>query len=233
MPHLPRLSKVGIAKGLQYANIATPFAPLPVVTAPQALQAGCICGILTSSRIQDIHTVHPVKNTLTRIIPSSWFTMDYFLIITGSILMLAGIVGCVLPMLPGPPLSFAGLLLLHITGRHQFSGGFLLTWSLVTLAITLLDYWIPVWGAKKFGAGRPGILGSVIGLLVGLIFFPPFGIVIGPFAGAVLGELFSGKTSGRALKAGFGSFAGVFSSTILKLTASGMMTWFFIRALVN
>ncbi len=176
-----------------------------------------------------------IRTALT-IIPISLYNiteMDYFLIITGTVLMLTGIAGCILPMLPGPPLSFAGLLLLQFTGRYQFSGGFLLTWSLITLAVTLIDYWIPSWGARKFGAGRPGVWGSVIGLLAGLIFFPPFGIIIGPFAGAVIGESLSGKSSRRALKAGFGSFVGIFAGTLCKLTASGMMAWYFLKTLTR
>ncbi len=158
--------------------------------------------------------------------------MDYFLIITGILFMLTGIAGCALPVLPGPPLSYAGLLLLHFTGKYEFTGKFLLIWAVITIVVTLIDYWIPVWGAKKFGASRPGVWGSIIGLVAGLFFFPPFGIIIGPFAGAVLGELLAGKQSGAALKAGFGSFAGFISGVLLKLIASGMMTWYFFKTLL-
>lgn len=158
--------------------------------------------------------------------------MDYFLIITGIIFIITGIAGCVLPVLPGPPISYAGLLLLHFTEKYEFTGKFLLIWAVITVVVTLIDYWIPVWGAKKFGASRPGVWGSIIGLVAGLIFFPPFGIIIGPFAGAVLGELLAGKQSGAALKAGFGSFAGFISGVLLKLMASGMMTWYFFKTLL-
>jgi len=158
--------------------------------------------------------------------------MDYFLIATGIALLIIGIAGCALPVLPGPPLSYVALLLLHFTERHSFSGNFLLTWGIITAAVTLIDYWIPVWGAKKFGASRIGVWGSVIGLLIGLIFFPPFGIILGPFAGAVVGELLSGKNSRLAVKAGFGSFVGFLSGIMLKLIASGMMTWYFFKELV-
>jgi uncharacterized protein len=159
--------------------------------------------------------------------------MDYFLIITGILFMLTGIAGCALPVLPGPPLSYAGLLLLHFTEKYEFTGKFLLIWAVITIVVTLIDYWIPVWGAKKFGASRPGVWGSIIGLVAGLFFFPPFGIIIGPFAGAVLGELLAGKQSGAALKAGFGSFAGFISGVLLKLMASGMMTWYFFKTLLS
>ncbi len=158
--------------------------------------------------------------------------MDYFLIITGIIFMLTGIAGCALPVIPGPPISYAGLLLLHFTEKYEFTGKFLIIWAAITVVVTLIDYWIPAWGAKKFGASRAGVWGSIIGLLAGLVFFPPFGIIIGPFAGAVIGELMAGKHSGAALKAGFGSFAGFISGVLLKLMASGMMTWYFFKTLL-
>lgn len=159
--------------------------------------------------------------------------MDYFLIISGILLMIGGIAGCALPVLPGPPLSYLGLLLLHFTSGYEFKPGFLLVWGLITILVTFIDYLIPVWGAKKFGASRPGIWGSIIGLLIGLIFFPPFGIIFGPFAGAVTGELLSGKNTPHALRAGFGSFVGFFAGVLLKLVASGMMTWHFFETLIT
>jgi uncharacterized protein YqgC (DUF456 family) len=158
--------------------------------------------------------------------------MDTFLIITGIILLLAGLAGCVLPALPGPPLSYIALLLLHFTGRYQFSNKFLIIWLIITAVVVILDYLVPVWGAKKFGAGKRGVWGSIIGLLLGFFIFPPFGIILGPFLGAVIGEMSSGKETGAALKAGFGSFAGFIAGTLLKLVASGMMTWYFFKELI-
>lgn len=157
--------------------------------------------------------------------------MDYILIALGIIFMISGILGGVLPVLPGPPLSYIGLLLLHITGKYEFSSQFLIVWAAVTVAVYTLDYVIPVWGTKKFGGSKRGVWGSIIGLVVGLFFFPPFGIIIGPFLGAVIGELTLGKDSGAALKSGFGSFVGFLTGTILKLITSGMMTWYFAKEL--
>lgn len=158
--------------------------------------------------------------------------MEYLLISIGILLLLGGIAGCVLPLIPGPPLSFLALMLLHFTPGYGFSDRFLLIWAGITVVVTLMDYWIPVWGAKKFGASRPGVRGSVIGLIAGIFMFPPFGIIIGPFLGAVIGELISGKDSARALRAGAGSFAGFMGGVLLKLIASGMMTWYFMRELI-
>ena len=158
--------------------------------------------------------------------------MDYFLIVIGSIIMILGLLGCIIPGLPGPPLSFIGLLLLHATSRYQFSARFIIVWAVITVVVTVLDYAIPAWGTKKFGGSRRGIVGSIAGLILGLLFLPPFGIVIGAFIGAVIGELTGGKDSVAALRSGFGSFIGFLAGTFLKLIASGMMMWYFIKELI-
>lgn len=157
--------------------------------------------------------------------------MDVILIVFGILFLIAGILGCVLPVLPGPPLSYIGLLLLHFTSKYQFSSRFLILWAVITVVVYALDYVIPVWGTKKFGGSKRGVWGSVIGLVVGLFFFPPFGIIVGPFIGAVIGEITSGKDTGVALKSGFGSFIGFLTGTLLKLIVSGMMTWYFGKEL--
>ncbi|QIA08235.1 DUF456 domain-containing protein [Draconibacterium halophilum] len=158
--------------------------------------------------------------------------MDILLIVLGSIFIISGILGCVLPIIPGPPLSYVGLLLLHFTERYQFSSKFLIIWAILTTVVYALDYVIPAWGTKRFGGSNRGIWGSIIGLVIGLFFFPPFGIIIGPFLGAVIGELTAGKESGDALKSGFGSFMGFLAGTLLKLITSGMMTWYFVKEII-
>lgn len=157
--------------------------------------------------------------------------MDYVLIAIGVIFIISGILGCVLPIIPGPPLSYVGLLLIHFTERYSFSNKFLIIWAAITIAVYAIDYVIPVWGTKKFGGSKRGVWGSIIGLLIGLFFFPPIGIIVGPFLGAVIGELSAGKDSGTALKSGFGSFMGFLTGTLLKLITSGMMTWYFFKEL--
>ena len=159
--------------------------------------------------------------------------MDYVLIALGILFMISGILGGVLPVLPGPPLSYTGLLLLHFTERYQFSTKFLLFWAVITILVYILDYIIPAWGTKRYGGSKHGIWGSIIGLIAGLVFFGPFGIIIGPFAGAVIGELIAGKDSTGALRSGFGSFMGFLAGTIMKLIASGLMTWYFVVKLIN
>lgn len=158
--------------------------------------------------------------------------MEILLIVLGSIFIISGILGCVLPIIPGPPLSYIGLLFLHFTARYQFSSKFLIIWAIITVVVYALDYLIPAWGTKRFGGSNRGVWGSIIGLVIGLFFFPPFGIIIGPFVGAVIGELTAGKESGAALKSGFGSFMGFLAGTLLKLITSGMMTWYFVKEII-
>lgn len=155
--------------------------------------------------------------------------MDYILIGFGVVFIISGLLGCVVPIIPGPPLSYIGILLLHFTEKYQFSSKFLIIWAVITVVVYAIDYLIPIWGTKKFGGSKRGVWGSIIGLCIGLFFFPPFGIIIGPFLGAVIGELTAGKDSGAALKSGFGSFMGFLAGTLLKLIASGMMTWYFFK----
>ena len=114
--------------------------------------------------------------------------MDIVLIVLGTICLLIGLLGSVLPVLPGVPLSYLGLWLLHWTDRASFSWQFLTVWAVVVVVIQVLDYFIPAWGTKKFGGTKWGVLGSTIGLLLGFL-MGPLGIVLGPFVGAVVGEL--------------------------------------------
>ncbi|MCF8373159.1 MAG: DUF456 domain-containing protein [Bacteroidales bacterium] len=153
--------------------------------------------------------------------------MDIVLIALGIIFLLLGIAGAILPIIPGPPLSYIGLLLLHFTSRYSFDSNFLWIWAGVTVVVYVADYIIPAWGTKKFGGSKKGVVGSIVGLILGMIFFPPFGIIIGPFVGAFAGELIAGKDQSTAFKAGLGSFIGFLTGTLLKLIASGMMTWYF------
>lgn len=157
--------------------------------------------------------------------------MDTFLIVLAVILLIAGIAGCILPFLPGPPLAFGSLLLLQLTSKKPFSEEFLVIWGLVTIAVVLADYYIPIWGTKKFGGTKAGIWGATIGLLIGMFFFPPFGIIVGPFLGALVGELINNsQDSNKAFRSAFGSFIGFIAGTVMKLGISLVMGFYFIRA---
>lgn len=131
--------------------------------------------------------------------------------------MILGIIGAFLPVLPGPITGWVGLLLLHLTKVVPQDWTFLGITLAVAIIIYILDYIIPALGTKKFGGSKYGMYGTTIGLIIGLIFFPPFGIIIGPFVGALIGELmYDSKDSNRAFKAAVGSFIGFLFSTGLK-----------------
>ena len=153
--------------------------------------------------------------------------MDVVLIIIGIILILIGIVGCIIPGLPGPPIAYAGILLQVFKTENPFTTKFLIIWALITVAVSILDYVVPAIGTKKFGGSKRGVWGSIIGLFVGIFFFPPIGLIIGPFLGAFIGELSGGKETESALKAGFGSFIGFITGVALKLVVTGLMAYYF------
>lgn len=132
-----------------------------------------------------------------------------FFVILGLLVALAGIVGCFFPVIPGPPLSFLALLILCMAkGWDTFSVTFLVVMTLLMILVTVLDYIVPMVGANKMGASKLGMWGSVIGMLLGLVFFPPWGVFIGAFAGALVGELAMNKEFRDALRAGWGIFLG-------------------------
>lgn len=158
--------------------------------------------------------------------------MEILWIVLGSLLMLLGIAGCVLPVIPGPPLSFLGLLLLQFRQEPPFTAKFLVIWALVAATVTVLDYVVPIYGTKKFGGSKMGVWGSIAGLILGIFFLPPLGIIIGPFAGAVIGEMIAGKDFNLSLRAGFGSFIGFLAGTLMKLAVSLIMTFYFIKAII-
>ena len=155
--------------------------------------------------------------------------METLLIILAFACIVLGIIGSVLPVLPGIPLSYGGILILHFTEKVQFTLPFLILWAVIILVVQVLDYYVPIWGTKKFGGSKRGIWGCAIGMVFGL-FFGPWGIVLGPFVGAVAGELTGGKQTRAAIKAGIGSFIGFLLGIISKLIVGGFLLYY---AIVN
>ena len=156
--------------------------------------------------------------------------MDIVLLIFGFIFMLVGILGSFLPVLPGPTISWIGLLLLYLTKVVPDDWLFLGITLVIALTVFALDYIIPAVGTKKFGGTRAGMLGTMIGLLVAL-FFPilgPLGIIIWPFVGALVGELLNKADKKTATKAAFGSFIGFLTGTFLKFMVTIVYLGLFI-----
>lgn len=140
--------------------------------------------------------------------------MDIYVFLAYALCVL-GIIGCVVPILPGPWLAYLGILVPFI------KGGIVPAWQIwsgliLCVIVTILDYIVPILGTKKFNGSKYGIWGCTIGTIIGL-FFLPIGIIAGPFIGAVIGELYAGKKSDEALRAGLGSFFGFLAGTLIKV----------------
>ena len=154
------------------------------------------------------------------------------IVLISSLMMLTGIVGAVLPIIPGPIICYAALWLLHFTDLVEFSPLLLLTMGVVTIVVSILDFIVPAWGTRKLGGSQAGVWGSTIGLFAGMFLFPPFGIIFGPIAGAMIAELIRQKDNfGAAIRSGLGSFLGFLAGTGLKLMAGVLMSSYFIKAL--
>lgn len=164
--------------------------------------------------------------------------MDIALLIIAFILIVIGIIGCIVPGLPGTPVAYAGLWIAQATDRVDFSWQFLLIWGIVTLVVSVLDYAVPAWGTKQFGGTKYGVWGSTLGVFVGLL-FGAVGVILGPLVGAILFELLAIALHGQinreniaaAFRAGWGSFIGILVGTVLKLICCGLMTTALIQAI--
>jgi len=155
-------------------------------------------------------------------------------LVLGAVLILLGLAGSVLPALPGPPLSFIGLFIFALT-RHfspPLTPTLIIIMLIVTIAVAVVDYFIPLIGAKKYGASKWGIYGSIGGMVIGAC-FSPFGILPGAFIGAVLVEWIVTRKEKHALRAGWGIFVGSVLGMVLKLGASGIMAYYFLSAAIN
>jgi hypothetical protein len=158
---------------------------------------------------------------------------ETFLITLGLIIAIIGIIGCIIPAIPGPPLNFLSLVILELAIEDAFTSDFFILWGIVTVAVFLFDYLLPIMGAKAYKASSYGIWGSIAGMILGILFFPPFGMILGLFVGAVTGEIIAGKEEWEALKVGTVTFIASILMIFVKLAASGVMTYFFIKRVVG
>ena len=154
--------------------------------------------------------------------------MDIILTIIAAFIMVLGIIGSFLPILPGPLTSWVGLLIVHFTDVIPMDKSFLIITLAIAILIWLLDYIIPAIGTKRFGGTKYGMIGTSIGLIVGLLAPIPGGIIIGPFFGALIGELINKNDTKTATKAAFGSFIGFLTSTFIKFVVAIIYLGLFI-----
>lgn len=160
--------------------------------------------------------------------------MDYLLLILGFACMIIGILGSFLPVLPGPPISWIGLLLLYFTEAVEMNYWILGITLFVAVFVAILDYVIPAKGTKRFGGSSYGVWGTNIGLVVGIFTPIPMGFIIGPFVGAFVGELiYNAKDHQRALKAATGSFIGFLASTFMKFMVCMIYLGLFVSIVWN
>jgi len=155
------------------------------------------------------------------------------MVVLGSLLLAVGLIGCIVPALPGPLLAYVSLLLISIPGAW----GLMPIWVLVGLgvlaiAVTVLDNVLPAMSSRRAGASKAGIWGSVVGMIVGS-FFTPIGTIGGAFVGALAGELSFNPANKAPLKAAAGVFRGTLLAIMLKLVATGIMGWYFVRGSIR
>jgi uncharacterized protein len=153
--------------------------------------------------------------------------MDTFLIVTAIILLISGIAGCIIPFIPGQPLAYASLILLQLSSCRPFTENFLVIWAMATIVVVVADYYIPIWGTKKFGGTKGGVWGATIGLVFGIFLFPPVGLIFGPFIGASVGEIINNQDTNKAFRSAIGSFIGFVAGTVMKLGITIVMGYYF------
>ncbi len=140
----------------------------------------------------------------------------YFIIALG--VMLFGLIGCILPVIPGIPIIWAAALAYGLlTGFERIGSDYLIIFGILSAISLLLDWLVGIYGAKRLGASRWGLVGAFIGTIAGAVIATLPGLIAGPFIGAVLFELWAGKRSGAALKAGFGTFLGFLAGVVMKI----------------
>lgn len=157
--------------------------------------------------------------------------MDTLLIVLGVLLLLGGLAGSVLPVLPGPPLSFLGILMLRFLHPPAITDSTLVGWGIMALLLTLLDYYLPIWTTARLGGSKAGVNGAGVGLVVG-IFLGPAGIILGPLVGAFVGEMLAGKPVQEALKSGLGAFLGFVGGMAAKVIYALAAIVYFIWSLI-
>jgi uncharacterized protein len=145
--------------------------------------------------------------------------MTTLVIIICIILLVVGLLGCFVPVIPGPPLSYAALLILTAFTDFKCDDDFLWQWAAIVVGVTIADFWLQVYGVKKFGGTKKAINGTMIGLFLGIIAPIPFGFIVGPFAGAFVGAYMDEKDDMlKVLKIASGALIGFIGGLVLKLT---------------
>ena len=153
--------------------------------------------------------------------------------IAAVIFFTVGVIGTVLPALPGAPLIWLGMLIYGFFVKfNNLPWTFFLGQGLAVALIFLIDYLAGIWGVKRYGGSKAAVWGSVLGGLLGVLLMGPFGLIFGPFIGAVAGELYQKSSFDKAFQVGVGTLIGFLGGTVLKLAVEILMiVWFFTTVL--
>jgi uncharacterized protein YqgC (DUF456 family) len=159
--------------------------------------------------------------------------VEYFWLVVTILILLIGILGTIVPMLPGIPLMYGGYLVWGLaSGWKDFGATTMVILGIITFISILLDYYSGAIGAKKYGASTAGVIGALLGGIVGVILLNVPGLILGPFLGAVIGEMFAGKNQKEAWRAGWGAFLGFLAGSLFKVTSAIMMFFLFLYFLI-
>ena len=158
--------------------------------------------------------------------------MDIFLIILPGIFIVISIIRSIVPGLPGPPIGMIGVILLHITDKVDISLTTLIVCAVLTILVSILDYYLPIYSTKKFGGSKFAVRGSIIGMVVGFL-FTPIGVILGTFLGAVIGELLNGSDMVNSLKIGSVTFLGTILGLGIKLMLCCSFVFIYVYYLVS
>ncbi len=160
--------------------------------------------------------------------------LEIILLVVGLVLLIVGFVGCILPGLPGPIVAYAALIVLSIPGGFAlYAPVTLVVLAVVVAGVSILDSVLPVTATRKAGGGRAGVWGSILGMIVGTIFFPPFGVIVGAFVGALVLEAVFNRSNPNPLRAALGVLRGTLLATLLKLAVTGVVAFYYVRGAVN
>ena len=156
--------------------------------------------------------------------------LSIFFTVLAAIFLILGFLGTFIPVLPGAPLAWIGLLLSYFSSLNEISILCLVITGVVAVAVSIFDNFLPVIMTNKIGGSKAATIGSTIGLIIGL-FMGPAGIILGPFLGALAGELIHSKGQFlTSLKSAWGAFLGFLLGTGIKMIAVGFFIWIFIRS---
>ena len=159
--------------------------------------------------------------------------METLLIIIAIVCGIVGLAGSILPALPGAPLSYAGLIALLFCDGANISSFTLWMGGIFLAIVSILDYVAPVWLTNLSGGSKQASRGSIAGMVAGFFFFPPWGLIIGPFIGAFIGELMTHATTDKAFKVAMMSFVGFLLTTGMKIIYSSVLLFIIIKEAIK